>query len=77
MTEQPEKWYALTDKYKVKYLGKHFTAHDADLKAPDNTLMIFDRDDLLELRAQLDRHLGDDGYPVDLKYAAYPEPNLE
>ena len=77
MNEQPAKWYALTDKYKVKYIGKHFTPHDADLKAPNNTIMLFDRDDLMEIRAQLDKHLGDDGYPNDLKYLPYPESNLE
>jgi len=73
----PSKWFALTDKYKIKYIGKHFTPHDADLKSPANTIMLMDWDDALELRAQLDRHLGKDDYPEDMKYVPYPEANLE
>lgn len=73
---QPTKWFALTDKYKIKYIGKHFTPHDADVNAPANTIMLMDWDDALELRAQLDRHLGKDEYPDALKYAAYPKPEL-
>ena len=76
-TAQPTKWVALTDKYHIKYTGKHFTPHDAYINSPDNTIMLMDWDDALELRAQLDRHLGKDDYPDELKYAAYPEPNLE
>ena len=67
------KWYALTNNAQIVYVGKFATFDEADAHAPDNLIWLLDEDTASDWRAQLDRHLGDDGYPKRLKYKPYPQ----
>ena len=71
--DEAVKWYALTNEAQIVYVGKFVTFAAADAQAPDNTIWLLDEDTASDWRAQLDRHLGDDGYPQKLKYAPYTE----
>lgn len=70
--EEIVKWYALTGRGNIVYVGKFATFDEADEHAPDNLIWLLDEDMASEWRAQLDRLLGDDGYPRRLKYKPYP-----
>lgn len=71
--EEVVKWYALTNKAHIVYVGKFATFDEADAHAPANLIWLLDEDTAHEWRAELDRHLGDDGYPKQLKYKPYPK----
>ena len=67
------KWYALTNESQIVYVGEFATFDEANDHAPDITIWLLDESTASDWRAQLDRHLGDDGYPNELKYKPYTQ----